>query len=232
MKIAIMQPYLFPYIGYFQLINAVDKFIVYNDVNYIVKGWINRNRILVNGNDYLFTVPLINASKNKLIKDIQVSIDIKWKEKFLKTVALNYKKAPNYGSVGELIYNIINSEYEFISGLVFNSLLEIIKYLDISTLLKKSSDCKNDKSLKGQDKIIDICLKENADHYINPINGVNLYSKDSFSERNMEISFLKTKTIKYKQLKNDFISNLSIIDVLMFNSKDKIQEYLQEYELI
>lgn len=102
MKIAVMQPYLFPYIGYFQLLNAVDMFVVFDDVNFIKKGWINRNNILVNRQKYLFTVPLKDASQNKLIKEVQIADD-GWQEKFLKTVAQSYKKAEFFDEAFALI---------------------------------------------------------------------------------------------------------------------------------
>ncbi|MDR6194877.1 WbqC family protein [Siphonobacter sp. SORGH_AS_0500] len=99
MTLAIMQPYLFPYIGYFQLLNAVDKFVIYDDVAFINRGWINRNSILNNGKAQLFTVPLKEASQNKLIHEISIDTDQKWRDKLLKTIQQNYKKAPHFAAV-------------------------------------------------------------------------------------------------------------------------------------
>lgn len=232
MKIAIMQPYIFPYIGYFQLINAVDKFIIYDDVNYINKGWINRNRILVNGNDSLFTIPLKEASQNKLINTIEVNWDAAWKSKFLKTIALSYKKAPFYADVLPLIEKTINTELTNISAVITNNLRIIAAYLDITTEIVSSSSIYVNTHLKAQERIIDICLQEKADTYINPIGGLELYDKSAFSDREMELFFIKSKPCVYPQFKNEFVPWLSIIDVLMFNSKATIKEYLDNFELV
>lgn len=231
-KLAVMQPYLFPYIGYFQLINAVDKFVIYDDVNFINKGWINRNRILVNGKAYLFTVPLKDASQNKLIRDIEVADDGNWRSKFLKTIEMSYKKAPYYDSIFPIISKIILSASKSISELIKQSIIEINQYLSIGTIIQDSSTIYDNRHLKAEDRIIDICRKEGADQYINPSGGTDLYSKERFKEEGIELLFLKPKPVNYKQFDNDFVPWLSIIDVLMFNSKETVGEYLLAYFLI
>ena len=85
MTVAIMQPYLFPYIGYWQLIHAVDTFVIFDDVNYIKKGYINRNNILVNGQKQTFTLELMSASQNKLINDIDIGNNI---EKVMESIVI------------------------------------------------------------------------------------------------------------------------------------------------
>lgn len=232
MKIAIMQPYLFPYIGYFQLMNAVDKFVIFDDVNYINKGWINRNRILVNGEAHMFTMPLKEASQNRLIRDIEVSDDGNWRNKFLKTVEMSYKKAPYYSFVIPIITNVILSEAKSISKLIRQSIVEINRYLGISTKLQDTSAVYDNCYLKAEDRIIDICRKERAGQYINPLGGTALYSKERFMDEGIELLFLKLKTVNYKQFDNDFVPWLSIIDVLMFNSKETVGEYLLAYSLV
>src|SRR5690554_5438915 len=123
MRIAVMQPYLFPYIGYFQLIQAVDKFVFYDDVNFIKKGWINRNRILINNKDLSFSVPLNKVSQNKTINETFLNLDTfeEWKEKFIKTIGQNYKKAPYFDGVSEVINNILNTKCNTISDLAIES---------------------------------------------------------------------------------------------------------------
>lgn len=232
MKIAIMQPYIFPYIGYFQLINAADKFVIYDDVNFIKKGWINRNKILVNGKANLFTIPLRKSSQNKLIKEIEISLTLHWKPKFLKTVESSYCKAPYFKDTFGIISSVIQNSELNISKFILNSLKSICNYLDIRTHIIESSAIYNNPNLKNQNKIIDICLKENADNYINPIGGLEIYSKQLFEDQGIKINFLKTKPIQYAQFDNNFIDSLSIIDVLMFNSKDRVKEILNEYELL
>lgn len=232
MKIAIMQPYIFPYIGYFQLINAVDKFIIYDDVNFINKGWINRNRILVNGKDSLFTIPLKEASQNKLINSIEVNWDSAWKSKFLKTIEQSYKKAPYYQQVLPLIEGLLNTEKSIFSEIIFENLTQVCQYLEIKTEIVPSSSIYHNTHLKAQERIIDICVQEKTDTYINPIGGLELYDKAAFQAIGKELFFIKSKAIRYTQFKNEFVPWLSIIDILMFNSPEHISTLLNDYELV
>lgn len=110
MKLAIMQPYFFPYIGYFQLIHAVDKFIILDDVNYINRGWINRNKIIINGEAKWFTLSLDKASQNKLIKEINISSKDVFHEKLLKTLKIFYGKAPYFNQVYDLLNKLFKIE--------------------------------------------------------------------------------------------------------------------------
>ena len=232
MRIAIMQPYFMPYIGYFQLINAVDKFIVYDDVNYINKGWINRNNILVNGKVHSFTIPLKEASQNKLINEIYLSEETKWRINFLKTLEQNYTKAPFFSSIYSLVEGELLKNEETISLLNLNCIKTVSKYLGLKTEFVASTTIYTNSSLKGQYRIIDICEKENAEAYINPIGGVEIYTPDLFRQKNIGLSFLQPNLFEYKQYKNEFVPWLSMIDVMMFNSPDQIQSYLNNYQLI
>ena len=232
MKIAIMQPYILPYIGYFQLIKAVDKFIIYDDVNFINRGWINRNRLLVGGKDSLFTIPLKEASQNKLIHEIEVNWDAAWKSKFLKTLEQSYKKAPYYTDVLPLVQASLALDNVPISEVIVENLRILCSYLDIKTEIIASSRSYNNQHLKAQERILDICLQEKAHQYINPIGGLELYDKTIFEEKGMVLNFIKAKAISYPQFKNEFVPWLSILDVLMFNSVAQIQVFLEEYELV
>ncbi|WP_264548111.1 WbqC family protein [Flavobacterium sp. N2820] len=234
MKLAIMQPYFFPYIGYFQLINAVDKFIVYDDVNFIKGGWINRNNVLVSKKPFLFTVPLENSSS--FIQIDQTRLHSKfyenWKIKFLKSLEQSYKKAPFYNEVFFLIEKILNKDNDFISTLAVESIKEVCNYLDVKTQIIETSKQYNNKYLNGQDRIISICQLEQAKYYINPIGGIDLYSKEDFKKNDIILNFIKAKPIEYKQFDNRFVSWLSIIDILMFNSKIEVVRMLNEYDLV
>jgi hypothetical protein len=159
MKVGIMQPYFFPYIGYYQLIQAVDKFILLDDVNFIKRGWINRNRIAVNKHEHLFTIPLEKTSQNKLIKDIEVSDAFNWRATLLKTISYNYKKAPYYAVAFPLIEDIILYNERQLSGFLYYSLTRILDYLDVRTTIVYSSRVYNNSEFKGQERIIDICQK-------------------------------------------------------------------------
>lgn len=234
MKIAVMQPYLFPYIGYFQMINAVDVFVFYDDVNFIKQGWINRNRILLNGKDFMFTVPLEKANSFSTIKDTLINEKFyeSWKKKFELTVEQNYKKAPHFLKVNQLLKDVLDQKHASISKLAINSISTISNYLGIQTKFVTASESYTNKDLERQERLVAICKTENANHYINAVGGQELYTKQSFLENDIQLSFIKTLPITYKQFNEDFIPWLSIIDVLMFNSVEEVNEMLDKYELV
>ena len=232
MTIAIMQPYIFPYIGYFQLINAVDKFIIYDDVNFINKGWINRNNILVSGQAHLFTIPLKDASQNKLINEVALASQEPWQKKFLKTIQQSYQKAPEYQTVFNLIEEIVNSDAGTIYELTYKALVRICEFIGIETEIIPSSEIYKNTHLKGPERILDICKKEQADHYINPIGGMELYDKEQFEREGIRLSFIKSIQSPYTQFKNAFVPWLSVMDVLMFNKPEEVRKQLEAYELI
>ncbi len=233
MKIAIMQPYLFPYIGYWQLINAVDKFVILDDVNYIKRGYINRNSILLNAQQYKFTIPIYKASQNRLICETKLNFGQEEKKKFLLTIKNAYRRAPYFLQVMPVIEKIINYDEDDLTKYIQNSLLLISEYLGIDTEFMLSSKIDKDNSLKAQDRILEICKYLETDIYINPCGGRSLYSKEDFMNRGLQLYFLDTRMdrIVYKQGGNDFVERLSIIDVMMYSSVQDIQRFLEEYDL-
>ena len=233
--LAIMQPYFSPYLGYFQLMNAVDEFIVYDNIQYTKKGWINRNRILVNGKDDYITLPLKKDS-DYLNVDQRYLADT-WEYdriKMLNRIENAYRKAPYFHNIIEIIEFFLLADMPNLFNFLLNFLYAIKIYLDIETPLIISSTLPIDHSLKSEDKVIALCRESQADKYINPIGGLErgLYNKETFKQNNIELLFHKINTISYRQFDNEFISNLSIIDVIMFNSKEQIKEMLKEYALI
>ena len=232
LKVGIMQPYFFPYIGYWLLMNAVDVYVVYDDANFIKNGWINRNRILVNNVPSYYNLKLIGASSNKKINETLVNNDERIIRKKIKTIEYSYKKAPFFYDVFPLIKSIINYSDIHLHKYLMNSFTHINKYLGINTKMIFSSDIQKNNNLKGQDKVIEICRLLNGDEYYNAIGGIDLYDKKTFDKNSLKLSFLKTDYIVYKQFNNDFVPNLSIIDVLMFNSKEKINFMLNQYSLL
>lgn len=232
MRLAIMQPYFLPYIGYLQLMNAVDKFVLYDDVNYINKGWINRNRLLVNGQEYLFTIPLKDASQNKLINEVCLSNDPKWRGKLLKTIEQAYKKAPFYTTTFALTEKIIQLETDKVSDWIAGSFGVLTDYLGIKTEIVPSSSIYQNTHLKAQERILDICQQETANHYINPIGGTDLYDKNIFDAVGIKLNFIKSKPVVYSQFKNEFVPWLSVVDIMMFNDVSTVQGFLNEYDLI
>lgn len=233
MTVAIMQPYIFPYIGYFQLIEAVDVFVFYDDVNFIKKGWINRNKILSDGSEYTFTIPLAHASQNKKINELSVVLDTRWKDKFYKHIVATYSKAPYFDSVFELVKKVIESKKDTISELAIFSMELVSTMLGLSTkFLKSSAHFSESTHLKGAERLISICKTLNAQTYINPIGGQDLYDKSFFLDEGISLYFLKSDNASYQQFGKDYVPWLSIIDVLMFNSKDDAKKMLTNYHLI
>jgi hypothetical protein len=233
MKLAIMQPYFMPYVGYFQLINAVDEFVILDDVNYINRGWINRNRILINGQPKYITIPLKDASQNKLIHEIRIADDVSWKHNLLKTIEVNYKKAPMFEETFALLKSILDCDENNLSKFVTNSIKKIAEYLSIDTKIIDSSRMFDKKGLKAEERILDICIEKRADAYINPIGGIELYHKELFKENGIDLFFIKTNPVEYKQLRSsEFVPYLSVLDVLMNNKKDAISKFLVNFDLV
>jgi hypothetical protein len=232
MTIAIMQPYFLPYIGYFQLIGAVDKFVVYDDVNYINRGWVNRNNLLSGSQPQLFTVPLREASQNKLIREVEVLQDGKWQKKLLKTIQQSYQKAPCYQEVFPLLEHIITYPTLHVAELALEGLVQVTRYLGITTEMVPSSSVYENAELKAQDRILDICRREGASRYLNPVGGMELYSKEKFEQEQVALFFLRSQSTPYPQFKGTFVPWLSVVDVLMFNDKSTFDTLLTAYELI
>ncbi|MFC0211217.1 WbqC family protein [Paenibacillus chartarius] len=235
MKCAIMQPYLFPYLGYFQLIQAVNVYVVYDDVQYIKGGWINRNKILVRDQEHLFTFGIKTGSTFDNIN--QKSFSERFEEektKFLTTIKANYARAPFFRQVYPLIAEIMSSDELKVSPFITNSITMICKYLGIDTIIKISSHLNSPhlNELKGEERVIAINKILGAECYINAIGGTDLYSKANFENHSIELNFIKMAPIVYKQFNNKFIPNLSIIDVLMFNGVADIKLFLEQYELV
>jgi len=232
-KVAIMQPYFMPYIGYFQLVNAVDKFVFYDDVNYIKSGWINRNRILINGEAKYINVPQKGASSFKLINQVEANIYCKDYTKILKTIEASYKNAPFFYEVFGLVKKLLDKEYTNIAQIAIESVIIFSTYLDIKTDFSVSSkDFMDTKGLEKSTRLISICKKLNSETYVNPIGGSELYSKEEFKKAGINLLFINSKPIEYRQFNNEFVPWLSILDVLMFNAIPRVKEMLNEYELL
>lgn len=232
LKLGIMQPYFVPYIGYWQLMNTVDTYVVYDDVNYIKRGWINRNRVLVGGSPQYVNIELAGASQNKLINEIELVKDSGYAKRLLRTLELNYKKAPFFNDCMELLQKILENPQKNLALFLFDQISMIAEYLGISTKLILSSSLQKDCSLHGEDKILDICRCLHADEYYNAIGGKELYSRERFLQNEIALKFLETDNIVYKQFGDTFYSNLSIVDVMMFNSKKEIALLLDRFHVV
>ncbi|KLN60319.1 WbqC-like protein [Kiloniella spongiae] len=232
MKLAIMQPYFLPYIGYFQLIQSADIFILYDNIQYTKKGWINRNRLLRNGKDFTFSLPLKKQSDYLDIRDRRIADSFN-RQKLLNQIKGAYSMAPYFNQTFSLVEGIINHNEENLFEFLYYSIKKICSVLEVSTEITKSSSVDIDHSLKKQSKIFSFCNAVGAKTYINAIGGQSLYSSDDFNERGIALKFLSPKLNSYSQFTPPFIAGLSIVDILMFNSRELIKEtMLREYELI
>jgi hypothetical protein len=232
MRLAIMQPYFSPYIGYFQLIAAVDMFILYDNIKYTKKGWINRNRMLQNGKDVIFSLPLKSGSDTLDVRDRELVADFN-REKFLNRFKGAYRCAPYFAQTFPLLEQIVRYEDRNLFRFLHHSIIKTCEHMGITTEIKISSEIAIDHGMKNQDKILALCESVGASTYVNAIGGMELYSKESFQEKGIELKFIRAKLFEYPQFGDKFVPWLSIIDVMMFNPIETIKESLVgKYELI
>lgn len=232
-RVAIMQPYFFPYLGYFQLIAASDLFVLYDDTQLISRGWVNRNRILVNGEPSFITLPLRKAHLRDNINCRHFVDDIAWhKNKVLKAVHLSYSRAPFFSEVFPFIESILACSESNLAA--FNEALirRTCGHLGISTEILVSSRLGIGSELSGQERVIAMAKGLGADVAINPIGGLDLYSCEEFRRRDIELKFIRMDPMAYRQFGTRFVENLSVIDVLMFCPQSEVREMLSRYSLI
>ncbi|WP_318443298.1 WbqC family protein [Photobacterium leiognathi] len=231
MKLAVMQPYLFPYIGYYQLAYCSDMFVFYDDVTYIKNGYINRNSVLTKNGRQLFTLPVNNASSFTLIKDLDFSNNVK---KILSSIQQAYSKAPYFSDVYPIVEKILKSENRNVAYMTSQSIIEVFKYLEVDFKYTYSSLVEYDNTQDAKNKLYQFCDIFNSNEYINTIGGKELYHKDDFIEQGINLGFISCCDIKYKQFNNnsDFESNLSMIDILMNENKKNIKEVLSRFKIV
>jgi hypothetical protein len=231
MKVAIMQPYLFPYIGYFQLINAVDTFVFYDDADYIQRGWVNRNRMLIGNEPKYFTVPVCKASLGTPINEIIIKDFKAWKINFLKSIYMNYKKSKNFDFLYDLLDLFLkNNDFEKIDDLASSSVKFISEVLDIKVIFLNSSNLYIDTKLNREQKIEMILDKLKGNTILLPPGSKNLY--ESWQPNGFSKHTLALPSLSYNQRINGFVPNLSIIDVLMHNYVNEVVEMINSYKCI
>ncbi len=233
MKVAIMQPYIFPYLGYFQLINAVDKFVIYDNIKFTKKGWINRNRILVNGKDEYISFPLKKDSDYLNVSGRQLADSFtEEKTRMLRKINAAYKNAPEYANVFPLLNDCINYEEKNLFLYIYHALRQICSYLQIGTEFIVSSSIPINHDLRSEEKVLAICKATAADTYINPPGGMGLYSTENFKHNGIILQFIQPHPGDYVQFGKNFVPWLSIIDVMMFNSREQVQTLLNNYTIV
>lgn len=234
MKLGIMQPYFLPYIGYFQLIQAVDQFVIYDDVLWIKGGWVNRNRIQIKGQPQYITLPLRKDSRWCNINQREMAGDIELhKQKILRQVQMAYRRAPCFDSVYPMLTDILACRENNLCRFLVNALTVCCRHLDIHTPLVLSSELAIPSSLSGQERVLFINQLLGADHYINAIGGQMLYSREVFASQQLKLNFIQTTPVEYHQAHaGRFLPFLSILDVLMFNSPEETRSLLAAYQLV
>jgi len=232
MNLGIMQPYFLPYIGYFQLLASVDQFIVYDNIKYTKKGWINRNRMLLNGTDAMFSLPLKKGSDSLDVVQRELAADFD-RTKLLNQFKGTYGRAPQFELTYPVLERIVRHEDANLFRYIHHSIVRLCEHLGIKTEIRISSEITIDHELKGQDKVLALCKAAGADTYINTIGGVELYAKDDFRIQGIDLQFIKARPFEYAQFGAPFVPWLSIVDVLMFNPLNMVRACINEnYELI
>lgn len=233
MRLGLNQPYLFPYLGYFQLLHAVDRFVVYDDVGFIKQGWIHRNHLLINGEASLFTVPVRDQSSFRPIREVLIDDrgSHRWRSKLLKTIDNAYRRAPEFDTVFPLVEHVLNPGVSRIGELALRSIKAVAGFLDLTTTFVDSTTVYGNDELAGEARVLDICAREGATVYINPTGGRHLYSANRFAEGGVQLHFIVPSFPAYRQFGAEFVPGLSIIDVLMFNPRAVVREYLSQHRL-
>lgn len=227
-----MQPYIFPYIGYFQLIAAVDAFVVYDNIKYTKKGWINRNRYLLNGEAATFSLPLRKDSDALDIRERQLSADFN-RSKLLAQLREAYRKAPHFEATHALVEKVICNPADNLFEYLHSGLASTCEHIGISTPLLVSSTVDADHSLQSEQRVIALAKAVGASEYINPIGGLELYSKAEFARQSLALAFHRSRPLDYRQSGQQHVPWLSIVDVLMFNGAEKTREsLLPQFDLI
>lgn len=230
-RIGIMQPYFLPYIGYWQMIAACDAFVIYDDIQYTKKGWVNRNRMLVNGHDEMFTLPVKSGPSEADIINRTLADDFD-RQKFLRKIAEVYRKAPHFKEGYALLEKIIQCPDQNLFRFLFHSIQQVMAYLGIETPLIISSTLNVPREAKGQDRVIATCKAAGGDAYLNPIGGLDLYDRDAFAAQGVQLNFHKARPVSYAQFGAEFVPFLSILDVVMFNAPSDIASFLKEWDEI
>jgi hypothetical protein len=227
-----MQPYFLPYIGYFQLIGHCDTFVVYDDVEYTKRGWINRNRILTAGHVRTITLPLRRDSDHLDVCDRKIAPDFD-SGKMLALLETSYRKAPFWANYQQPLEAILKYPDRNLFTFVANSISVITACLGITTDVIVSSSLGIDRNLRGQDRVLATCAAIGATEYVNPIGGLDLYEDSAFADRGMRLRFLRSRLTPYRQFSVPFVEALSIVDTMMFVAPIELGSKLRsDYEIV
>lgn len=230
MTLSANQPYFMPYLAYWQLIDSADLFLIGDDYNYIRHGWIGRNRVLVGGEPAYVGISIKGASPNRLISELEIA-DVNASQ-ILNILRHNYCKAPFFDETMGLMEDILGFPERNLSAFLTHSIEEVCRHIGITTRIGKTSDFDTYGRLKKEDRIYEYCRLTGADTYINAVGGQELYSYDDFMKHGVRLKFINSRLPEYPQRTESFVPGLSIMDVMMFNSREEITNMLTQYSLI
>ena len=223
---SIMQPTYLPWLGYFDLIDRADVFVFYDDVQVVKRSWGVRNKVKTANGPVFLSVP-IDKDKHRNERtffNAQLDYSQNWVEKHLETFRLNYKKASFFEEIFSLLENELIKKPKFLAELNISLIKAIIKFLELNTELRISSEM-NNLSGKKENRLIQICERIDADKYLSP-QGSSQYIEaekpgGEFSETEIDLYYQNFVHPTYPQLWGDFVSHLPIVDVLMNCGKEE-----------
>lgn len=230
--VSLMQPYLFPYLGYFQLIAASGLFLLGDSLQYTRRGWINRNRLLVGGQPWQFSFPLEQGSRSQAINERRLSDEVHLtSQRLLHTIRHAYHRAPCYPMVFPLLEEILDHPERNLAHFAEHSIRRICHYMGVDTPIGRVSELGLEDDIGRDQRLIEAVKRSGGDVYLNPEGGRHLYSPELFNDHGLELRFLRMDELSYRQFDGDFVPSLSIIDVLMFNPPDELQRLLGRYSV-
>jgi hypothetical protein len=232
MVVAVMQPYFFPYIGYFQLMAACDVFVVLDDVQYIRGGWVNRNRILVNGGPQWITMPVAKADRHHAINKRNYLPDDRLARRLRPRIVGAYRGAPFFDDTMQVVDAVLGCGEANVAAFNTHLLRCVARRLGVDTPVRLASAISRPESLGGQEMVLDLCKRLGASSYVNPIGGLQLYDPARFSQESLTLRFLRSCAPAYPQFRAAPVQALSIIDVMMFNDIEAVRHMLEAYRLL
>jgi hypothetical protein len=231
MDVAIMQPYFFPYIGYFQLMKSVQRFVFYDDAQFMKGGWVNRNRILYEGQPRWWTYPVVHDDYRLPISGRRYRRSHENDQSLLGKLDGAYRNAPHHADIRGLVQDSLPADEDVVSSLNQHQLTVLSRRLGITCEFHRSSDLAVDDALTAEQRVIAICRQLGATRYINSAGGMSLYQRASFEAAGIELAFLQPRPRPYAQLGQAYVPSLSIVDVLMFNPVDAARAMLDDHDL-
>ena len=232
MKIGISQPTFLPWCGYIALIDHVDEFIFLDDVQFEKRGWHQRNYIKLQNKKYLLTVPVFSKNKRfQKINETRINYNDDFIRKHINTITHAYSKCKYFEKYSKNIFEIYNQKEE----MIMNLNLKLIKYfcevLQIKTKIDFLSNLKITK--KKKELIFEICKKKNCVNYISTIGSKKyIQNGELFIKDNIKLNFYNFKYSKYNQIGQNFVDNLSVIDLLFNLGEDSIKYLRSNFKII